>query len=85
VARDATLDALREAVTDSIPFHSWVRLLTGAQRHDQMVYAAITAGVVRRAYLKGLGEARGCDPPAVPRHLAHPASIAAANTSASAR
>ncbi len=85
VARDATLDALREAVTDSIPFHSWVRLLTGAQRHDQMVYAAITAGAVRRAYLKGLGEARGCNPPAVPRHLAHPASIAAANIAASAR
>jgi hypothetical protein len=25
---------------------------------------------VRRAYLKGLGEARGCTPPATPQHLA---------------
>lgn len=75
--RNATLDALREATTDSIPFHSWVRLLTGAQRHDQLVLSAITAGAVRRAYLKGLGEARGCLPPGVPRHLAHPSRVAA--------
>ncbi len=77
MTRDATLDALREAVTDSIPFHSWVRMLTGAQRHDQLVLAAITAGAVRRAYLKGLGEARGCASPGVPRHLARPSTIAA--------
>jgi len=32
------------------------------------VQAAITAGAVRRAYLKGLGEAKGCDPPATPSH-----------------
>jgi hypothetical protein len=76
MTRDATLDALREAVTDSIPFHSWIRMLTGAQRHDQLVLAAITAGAVRRAYLKGLGEARGCATPGVPRHLAHPSTMA---------
>jgi hypothetical protein len=76
LTRDAALDALREAATDSIPFHSWVRFLTGAQRHDQLVVAAITAGAVRRAYLKGLGEARGCSPPGVPRHLARPSSMA---------
>lgn len=76
MTRDVTLDALREAVTDSIPFHGWIRMLTGAQRHDQLVLAAITAGAVRRAYLKGLGEARGCSPPGVPRHLAHPSTVA---------
>jgi hypothetical protein len=46
-----------------------VRKLTGAERHDSYVAAAITAGAVRRAYLKGLGESRGCSPPATPSHV----------------
>jgi hypothetical protein len=33
-----------------------------------MVQNAITSGAVRRAYLKGLGEAHSCDPPATPSH-----------------
>jgi hypothetical protein len=33
----------------------------------------MASGAIRRAYLKGLGEARGCDPPATPQHLAKPA------------
>ena len=70
--REATLDALRGRSADYIPFDSLIRMLSGAQRHDQIVLAAIKAGVVRRAYLKGLGEARGCAPPGVPRHLARP-------------
>jgi hypothetical protein len=57
------------AASDMIPFRSWVRKLTGAERHDQLVQDAITAGAVRRAYLKGLGEAKGCNPPATPSHV----------------
>jgi hypothetical protein len=57
------------AASDMIPFRSWVRKLSGAERHDQLVQNAITAGAVRRAYLKGLGEARGCNPPATPSHI----------------
>jgi len=53
-----------------IPFRGWVRKLTGAERHDKLVANAIGAGRVRRAYLKGLGEARGCNPPGTPAHLA---------------
>ena len=45
-----------------------VRTVSGAQRHDQMIIEAITAGSVRRGYLKGLGEAHGCPPPAQPTH-----------------
>jgi hypothetical protein len=33
------------------------------------VSAAIAAGSVRRAYLKGIGLAKGCEPPAAPREL----------------
>ena len=53
---------------NEIPFRGWVRKLSGAERHDRYVQSAITAGAVRRAYLKGLGEAKGCDPPATPSH-----------------
>lgn len=52
-----------------IPFRGGVRMLTGAERHDRLVAAAITSGNVRRAYLKGLGEAKGCNPPATPTHV----------------
>ncbi|HZZ68320.1 MAG TPA: hypothetical protein VFE18_09115 [Phenylobacterium sp.] len=56
------------AASDVIPFRGWIRKLSGAEQHDRYVQAAITAGAVRRAYLKGLGEAKGCDPPATPSH-----------------
>ena len=56
------------AASDVIPFRGWIRKLSGAERHDRYVQAAITAGAVRRAYLKGLGEAKGCSPPATPSH-----------------
>jgi hypothetical protein len=56
------------AASDVIPFRGWIRKLSGAEQHDRYVQAAITAGAVRRAYLKGLGEAKGCNPPATPSH-----------------
>jgi hypothetical protein len=66
--RGSALAAVADVTVDVIPFRGWVRKLSGAERHDQLVQAAITAGAVRRGYLKGLGEARGCNPPATPSH-----------------
>jgi len=67
--REGALGAAASVVaSEVIPFRGWVRKLTGAERHDLLVQQAITAGAVRRAYLKGLGEARGCNPPATPSH-----------------
>jgi len=67
-SRETALGAAADFASDAIPFRGWVRRLTGAERHDHLVQSAIIAGDVRRAYLKGLGEARGCNPPATPSH-----------------
>ena len=72
-AGDAVIGAVRNTTEGVIPFRGWVRKLTGAERYSRKVSAAIAAGAVRRAYLKGLGQAAGCDAPAAPRK---PASAA---------
>jgi hypothetical protein len=66
-AGDAAAGALRNTAEGVIPFRGWVRKLTGAERYAKEVNAAIAAGGVRRAYLKGLGHAAGCLAPAAPR------------------
>jgi len=71
------LRLLHNAAEWLIPYDGFVRTLTGAQRRDQAVVDAITAGDTRRAYLKGLGEARHCPAPASPSghgygFVAHP-------------
>jgi hypothetical protein len=60
-------DALRRTAEGVVPFRGWVRKLTGAERYSREVAAAIAAGTIRRAYLKGLGASAGCDAPAAPR------------------
>ncbi len=55
-----------------LPYSGLVSTVTGARRHDQQIIEAITAGSVRRGYLKGLGEARHCPPPALPIHRLDP-------------
>jgi len=69
VAGETALGMIASAAQDLIPMRGWVRKLSGAEQHDKLVRAAITAGGIRRGYLKGLGEARGCNPPATPSHV----------------
>jgi hypothetical protein len=61
------VSAMRDTTEDMIPFRSWVRRLTGAQAHDNIVRLAVYSGRERRSYLKGLGEALGCHYPAAPK------------------
>jgi hypothetical protein len=65
---NAAAGALKSAAEGIVPFRGWVRKLSGAERYSKEVAAAIAAGTVRRAYLKGLGDARGCAVPAAPQH-----------------
>ncbi|HEY8878549.1 MAG TPA: hypothetical protein VIN03_13365 [Roseateles sp.] len=57
---DAATGALQRTAEGVIPFRGWVRKLSGAERYARQVSAAITAGGVRRGYLRGLSTAKSC-------------------------
>lgn len=63
---DAAIGAFHNAAEGVVPFRGWVRKLSGAEKYSREVSAAIAAGTIRRAYLKGLGLASGCSAPAAP-------------------
>lgn len=56
----------KSVVASFIPFRGILRELSGAAEHQREFQAAIYAGAVRRGYLKGLGEQKGCPYPARP-------------------
>lgn len=56
----------QKIVGSFIPFRGILREITGAADHERQFQAAIMAGMVRRGYLKGLGEARDCPYPSRP-------------------
>lgn len=76
--KSTALGAAADMASGAIPFRGVVRQITGAASHDKRVQAAIIAGNVRRAYLKGLGEARGCPAAAIPSSERRLATQAAA-------
>lgn len=57
----------KSVVGSFVPFRGIVREVSGANARRREVNTAITAGMVRRGFLKGLGAQRGCDYPAAPR------------------
>lgn len=65
-AKDATVGEVRDRSRSLVPFRVWVRKLSGAEKHDKALAAAVEAGRVRRGYLKGVGMQRNCAPPAAP-------------------
>ncbi len=66
------LALLHGAAESLLPFAGFVRTLSGAGHHDELVVEAITAGSVRRGYLKGMGEMMRCPLPARPDHFLRP-------------
>ncbi|TAD82985.1 MAG: hypothetical protein EAY70_02855 [Sphingomonadales bacterium] len=63
----------QSVVGSIIPFRGILREVTGAAENDRALQAAFTAGMVRRAFLKGWGLGRGCAYPARPKAAARPA------------
>jgi hypothetical protein len=57
----------QSVVGSVIPFRGILREVTGAADNDRKLRAAYTAGMVRRAFLKGWGLGRGCAYPARPK------------------
>ena len=64
---NAAVGAVRGAAEGIVPYRGWIRKLSGAERYSKEVEAAIAAGTIRRAFLKGLGKAANCEAPAAPR------------------
>jgi hypothetical protein len=73
-AASLALNGVKDAVTGFIPYRSLVRMASGASEHERLLRAAYERGVQRRAYLKGVGLALGCAPPAAPdpKHISGP-------------
>jgi len=59
-AKNSAIGALRRTTEGVVPFRGWIRKLSGAERYSKKVAAAITAGTVRRAFLKGLRVSAQC-------------------------
>lgn len=54
------------AVGRFIPFRGLIREVSGARAHERKLRDAVIGGMMRRAYLKGLGHQKGCAYPARP-------------------
>ena len=78
-AENTAVGAIQRTAEGLVPFRSWVRKLTGAERHTKKMAAAVTAGSIRRAFLKGVAASQGC----VIKPVARPVQLAAASAPAS--
>jgi len=81
--RLSTGKVAQSLVGSFIPFRGVLRELSGAAGHQRELQAAIYAGAVRRGFLKGLGQQKGCAYPARPAfarvNFAQPAAQPAGN------
>ncbi len=73
--------AAQEALGSFIPFRGLIREVSGANAQQRKIQNAVYAGTARRAFLKGIGQQRGCRYPA---RSATPQVIAAAQGEADA-
>jgi len=67
VDEDFFASVMVSAVKGLIPYRSWLIRLSGEGKRERRGLAAIAAGSIRRAYLKGLGESWGCPLPGRPK------------------
>ena len=81
--RKLTVGGVAQSVVGAlIPFRGVIRELSGANKHEREFQDAIMAGVMRRAFLKGMGLKLGCKYPARPADAKVKAQYAAAREAA---
>jgi hypothetical protein len=61
----AAVGTINQTVKSIVPFRGWLRKLSGAERHSKQVNAVVAAGVLRRAFLKGIKSTLDCPEVAV--------------------
>lgn len=64
-AVDSVSTTVNTMVDGVLPLRSWVRKLSGAERYSSEVAAAVSAGRIRRPFLKGWVRGAACAAPAV--------------------
>ncbi len=64
-AVDSVSTTVNTVVDGVLPLRSWVRKLSGAERYSSEVAAAVSAGRIRRPFLKGWARGAACAPPSV--------------------
>lgn len=75
--REGAAGVTRGVVSSFIPFRSLLREVSGARSSEDAYREAIFAGVIRRGFLKGYGQARRCRAPGRPLNALESASNAA--------
>ena len=61
MAEKQAVNAVQRTVEGVVPFRSWVRKLSGAEKHSKEVQSAIAAGNTQYAYITGVYHAKLCD------------------------
>jgi len=64
-AVDSVSTTVNTVVDGVLPLRSWVRKLSGAERYSSEVAAAVSAGRIRRPFLKGWARGAACAAPTV--------------------
>jgi hypothetical protein len=59
-AEQQTIGAAESTVQDLVPFRSWVRRISGANRAERDALRAVANGQQRRTFLRGYGASLGC-------------------------
>ncbi|MBB5686187.1 hypothetical protein [Sphingobium boeckii] len=66
---DTAIDVGGGLLTGLIPFRGIVREVTGANAATKRYQRALYSGISRRSFMKGMGKAKGCKPPAAPKAI----------------